>query len=78
MEMLEHQKWIIQNVADDKEIFEKELYKSLVWLKNEEIEELVEWLENNYGDSNDDEIKIVLQKVYSQYMKRSNTDQVEG
>jgi glutamyl-tRNA reductase len=77
MEMLEHQKRIIQNVADDKEIFEKELYKSLVWLENEEIEELVKWLENNYGDSNDEEIKIVLQKVYGQYMKRSGTDQVE-
>ena len=58
--MLEHQKYVIQNVSDDGELFKKELYKSLAWLEKEEVEELVEWLKSNYWDIYSKEIIIVF------------------
>ncbi|MFO7657817.1 MAG: hypothetical protein R6W78_12175 [Bacteroidales bacterium] len=60
MKMLEHQKWVIQNAARDKELFRKELYKSLAWLEKEEIEEFVEWLKTNYWPTNSREIITVF------------------
>lgn len=48
MKMLEHQKWVIQQVSKDKELFKNELYKSLEWLEKKDIEALVEWLKSNY------------------------------
>ncbi|MFN2396748.1 MAG: hypothetical protein ABR597_13790 [Bacteroidales bacterium] len=70
MEMLEHQKWIIRNLSGDKELFKKELYKSLAWLEKEEIEELVEWLNSNYWDTNSNEI-IAVFRTYM--IKKVNT-----
>lgn len=70
MEMLEHQKWIIRNLSGDKEVFKKELYKSLAWLEKEEIEELVEWLNSNYWDTNSNEI-IAVFRTYM--IKKVNT-----
>jgi hypothetical protein len=60
MKMLEHQKWVIKNLSGDKELFKKELYKSLAWLEKEEIEELVEWLKSNYWNTNSKEIVTVF------------------
>lgn len=70
MEMLEHQKWIIRNLSGDNELFKKELYKSLAWLEKEEIEELVEWLNSNYWDTNSNEI-IAVFRTYM--IKKVNT-----
>ncbi|MFW5687705.1 MAG: hypothetical protein ACOCXV_02150 [Bacteroidota bacterium] len=56
--MLEHQKWVIQNVANDRELFIKEIHKSLAWLEKEEIEEFTQWLRTNYGDTLSDEISL--------------------
>ena len=58
--MLEHQKWVIKNLSGDKELFKKELYKSLAWLGKEEIEELLEWLKSNYWNTNSKEIITVF------------------
>jgi hypothetical protein len=60
MKMLEHQKWVIQNVAGDTELFKKELYKSLAWMEKDEIEEFVEWLKSNYWNTNGNEINAVF------------------
>ena len=60
MKMLEHQKWVVKNLSGDKELFKKELYKSLDWLEKEEIEELVEWLKSNYWNTNSKEIITVF------------------
>lgn len=63
MKMLSHQKKVLENVCFDKELFKKELYKCLAWLEKEEVEELVEWLKNNYWDSNSKEI-IAVFRIY--------------
>ena len=60
MKMLEHQKWVIQQVSNDKELFKNELYKSLAWLEEKEIEALVEWLKSNYWNTNSEEIIAVF------------------
>lgn len=63
MKMLEHQKWVIQQVSNDKELFKNELYKSLAWLEEKEIEALVEWLKSNYWSTNSEEI-IAVFRIY--------------
>ena len=60
MKMLEHQKWVIQQVSKDKELFKNELYKSLEWLEKKDIEALVEWLKSNYWSTNSEEIIAVF------------------
>ena len=60
MEMLEQQKNVIRNLSGGKELFKKELYKSLAWLEKKEIEEFVEWLKSNYWDTNSKEIIAVF------------------
>ncbi|MCU4156788.1 hypothetical protein J1N10_12430 [Carboxylicivirga sp. A043] len=44
----EHQKVIIKNVIDNPVRFEKEIYKSRLWLSDLEQDKLCEWLEANY------------------------------
>ena len=63
MKMLEHQKWVIQQVSKDKELFKNELYKSLEWLEKKDIEALVEWLKSNYWSTNSEEI-IAVFRIY--------------
>jgi len=70
MKMLEHQKWVIQQVSNDKELFKKELYKSLAWLEEKDIEALVEWLKSNYWSTNSEEI-IAVFRIYM--IKKVNT-----
>jgi hypothetical protein len=38
--MLEHQKLVLEKVSNDRELFRKELLKSLKWLKSYEIYKL--------------------------------------
>lgn len=58
--MLEHQKLVLQNLSEHKDLFRKELYKSLAWLSDNEQEELFSWLKLNYGHTHN----IVLQEVF--------------
>ena len=49
--MLEHQKLVLQNVAFSKELFRKELNKSLAWLNVHERDKLHAWLKMHYCDA---------------------------
>lgn len=49
--MLEHQKIVLQNVYYNKNLFKKELHKSIDWLSQEELNELWDWLKENYWDT---------------------------
>jgi len=60
MNMLEHQKLILENVKFDKDLFEKELSKSIKWLSNKEIFELHQWCKNEFGE----EFPEIIQKVF--------------
>ncbi len=60
MEMLALQKKVLQNLDFDRVLFKKELRKSLTWLDEEEIEELVEWLKSNYWNAYKKEIVAVF------------------
>jgi hypothetical protein len=48
--MLELQKLVLQQVSDQKELFKKELQKSLKWLNSEEIVMLKEWVLNQFSN----------------------------
>jgi hypothetical protein len=49
--MLEHQKIVLQNVYYNKNLFKKELHKSIDWLSQEELNELWDWLKENYWET---------------------------
>jgi hypothetical protein len=51
MAMLEHQKIVLNAVADDLQLFRKELEKSLQWLNEKERSELYYWAKNNLNKS---------------------------
>ena len=61
MNMLEHQKLILENVTFDKHLFAKELAKSLKWLSDNEVLELYHWCNNNYGERFPEVIKKVFE-----------------
>lgn len=46
--MLEHQKIVLSGVADHKQLFRKELRKSLSWLDAKEQHALKKWIRENY------------------------------
>ncbi len=52
--MLEHQKIVLKNVSTDKELFRKELLKSLKWLSPVEIALLSEWVYQEFSDKHPD------------------------
>ncbi|MFW5700805.1 MAG: hypothetical protein ACOCWM_03860 [Cyclobacteriaceae bacterium] len=58
--MLEHQKIVLRNVADNMELFKKELIKSLAWLNAHEITQLRRWLKENYRTTH----KGILDEVF--------------
>jgi len=58
--MLEHQKLVLRNVSHDKELFRKELKKSIVWLKSYEVYKLYAWVKENYGRIHGDVISDVF------------------
>jgi hypothetical protein len=61
--MLEHQKTVLKNVSHDKELFKKELKKSVVWLQSHEVYKLYAWVKEHYGMSHRSEIKEVFALV---------------
>ena len=60
MNMLEHQKLILENVKYDKNLFSKELSKSLKWLSQEETILLQEWCLEKYNG----EFNQIIRKVF--------------
>lgn len=61
--MLEHQKLVLQNVAYNKEIFRKEIFKSLAWLCSKDAINLYIWLTENYGDTHSDILQDALYAI---------------
>lgn len=59
--MLEHQKVVLKGVADNLQLFKKELAKSLKWLNPTELTELIKWLTNEFGDTHK---KVIRELVY--------------
>jgi hypothetical protein len=58
--MLEHQKIVLRNLQYNKELFRKELYKSLAWLNTDEQSKLKEWLEQNFPKTHREIMEEVL------------------
>ena len=58
--MLDHQKIVLQGVADNLELFRKELMKSIAWLNDEERTELLSWLKEEFGQTHKQIINEVL------------------
>ena len=52
--MLEHQMTVLRAVADNQDLFKKELIKSLDWLDFEEKLKLKTWLQENYPGEHSD------------------------
>ena len=48
--MLELQKLVLENVYENKSLFEKELRKSFKWLGNEDLTNLYNWAIMKYND----------------------------
>ncbi|MCK4661271.1 MAG: hypothetical protein KAT68_00285 [Bacteroidales bacterium] len=48
--MLEHQKLILKNIINNKNLFEKEILKSKKWLTNYEQHLLLNWINKEYGN----------------------------
>ena len=60
--MLEHQKLILENLSTNEEMFEKELQKSLHWLSSDEQQKLFIWLKNKYWKTHKHIIKAIFEK----------------
>lgn len=58
--MLELQKKVLVGVAFSKELFKKELKKSVVWLSTAELGDLKKWLKVNYWRTHSEVIADVL------------------
>lgn len=60
--MLELSKLILQKVSFDRNLFKKELGKSLKWIKKDERTQLKNWVMSKYGNS----FKKEITQVFSQ------------
>jgi hypothetical protein len=60
MNMLEHQKILLTNSIHDKEMFRKELVKSLKWLDQFERQKLYLWLKEQFWNSYSETIESVF------------------
>lgn len=63
MDMLDHQKTVLEHVIGNDEMFMKELKKSLCWLSENEVRKLYSWLKENYGTSHADMINLAFEKT---------------
>lgn len=57
---------ILQKVSDDRDVFKKELKKSLVWLNSFETMELKKWVYDKFGDTHRQHIKEVFELFYQE------------
>ena len=58
--MLELQQMTLSNLCADKDLFKKELIKSLMWLQSYEIYQLRRWLKSNYHETHGEIISEVF------------------
>lgn len=58
--MLELQKFVLQRVCEDARLFKKELIKSIHWLSSPDIEQLKQWVWNEFGGNYADIIREVF------------------
>ena len=65
--MLELQKFVLEHVRDDVQLFKKELIKSIKWLNQPDLEKLKEWVWNEFGNTHADIIKDVFVRVKAAY-----------
>jgi len=61
--MLDHQKFILDQLAFDKDLFRKEILKSFQWLKSYEIIQLHRWLKDKYSKTHGDIIKNIFEYI---------------
>ncbi len=61
--MLDHQKSILEQLSNDKELFRKEIIKSFKWLKSYEIIQLHKWLKEKYGKTHQEIIQEIFQYI---------------
>lgn len=61
--MLDHQKSILEQLSNDKELFRKEIIKSFKWLKSYEIIQLHQWLKEKYGQTHREIIQEIFQYI---------------
>jgi len=59
--MIEYAKVILPKVSFSRELFRKELIKSVSWIDSGQLEELVEWCNENFGEMYPD----ILNEVFS-------------
>ena len=62
--MLDHQKIVLKGVSSNKELFKKELIKSLTWLNFYEVKKLKKWVIDNFGDIHPEIIQDVINMKY--------------
>lgn len=58
--MLEHQKAILKAVANNIDLFRKELIKSLIWLSDREISLLRKWVREKFKQTHNDVMNEVF------------------
>ena len=58
--MFELQKFVLLRVSDNKDLFRRELTKSLDWLSSQEVEMLRDWVEKQYGKTHAEVISEVF------------------
>jgi hypothetical protein len=58
--MLELQKFVLQRVYDDANLFKRELIKSIKWLSSSDLAKLRKWVMLEFGNIHSDIIKEVL------------------
>jgi hypothetical protein len=63
--MLDHQKIILENVIDNRELFMKELKKSITWLDEDDVKKLYLWLKTNFWSSHGDTLRLIFKKAVS-------------
>ena len=63
--ILELQQLALTNLSEDKNLFKKELVKSIRWLRSYEIYQLHKWLKENYNDTHREIISEVFNFIYS-------------
>ena len=67
MNMLDHQKLLLQNLFHDEKLFEKELKKSINWLHPDDIKKLYIWVKKNFWTNQKEAILRVFTQEFLPY-----------
>lgn len=62
--MLELQKKVLDGISYSKQLFKKELNKSIKWLTVDELEKLKKWVKANFWQTHSD---VIVEVFYSKY-----------